>query len=87
MKMLPRNQCPSSTRRRSNPLEEVYMRMAEELAKRFDLLALQSAAVITTPDLTPGPRYRLQRQRQGPAKRLRLKPARNCAAFTVSRTR
>ena len=34
------------------PLEEVYMRMAEELAKRSTCLRLQVGTVITTPDLT-----------------------------------
>src|SRR6266536_1618332 len=35
------------------PLEEVYMRMAEELAKRSTCARLQVGTVITTPDLTP----------------------------------
>src|SRR5256886_5749822 len=34
------------------PLEEVYMRMAEELAKRSTCARLQVGTVITTPDLT-----------------------------------
>src|SRR5579864_7039762 len=34
------------------PLEEVYMRMAEELAKRSTCARLQVGSVITTPDLT-----------------------------------
>src|ERR1700737_3882659 len=34
------------------PLEEVYMRMAEELAKRSTCLRLQVGSVITTSDLT-----------------------------------
>ena len=34
------------------PLEEVYMRMAEELAKRSTCLRLQVGTVITTSDLT-----------------------------------
>lgn len=34
------------------PLEEVYMRMGEELAKRSTCLRLQVGTVITTPDLT-----------------------------------
>ena len=34
------------------PLEEVYMRMAEELAKRSTCLRLQVGTVITTADLT-----------------------------------
>lgn len=34
------------------PLEEVYLRMAEELAKRSTCARLQVGTVITTPDLT-----------------------------------
>jgi len=34
------------------PLEEVYMRMAEELAKRSTCARLQVGSVITTGDLT-----------------------------------
>src|ERR1700680_3423654 len=34
------------------PLEEVYMRMAEELAKRSTCARLQVGSVITTSDLT-----------------------------------
>jgi len=34
------------------PLEEVYMRMSEELAKRSTCARLQVGTVITTPDLT-----------------------------------
>src|SRR5207245_11359215 len=34
------------------PLEEVYMRMAEQLAKRSTCARLQGGTVITTPDLT-----------------------------------
>jgi len=34
------------------PLEEVYMRMAEELAKRSTCARLQVGSVIATPDLT-----------------------------------
>src|SRR5215469_8692359 len=34
------------------PLEEVYMRMAEELSKRSTCARLQVGTVITTPDLT-----------------------------------
>ena len=34
------------------PLQEVYMRMAEELAKRSTCARLQVGSVITTPDLT-----------------------------------
>jgi deoxycytidylate deaminase len=34
------------------PLEEVYMRMAEELAKRSTCARLQVGTVIATPDLT-----------------------------------
>src|SRR5258705_12778746 len=34
------------------PLEEVYMRMAEELAKRSTCARLQGGTVITTADLT-----------------------------------
>ncbi|GAC1513651.1 MAG: cytidine/deoxycytidylate deaminase family protein [Candidatus Dormibacteraceae bacterium] len=34
------------------PLEEVYMRMAEELSKRSTCARLQVGSVITTPDLT-----------------------------------
>src|SRR6202158_5259964 len=36
------------------PLEEVYMRMAEELAKRSTCARLQVGSVITTSDLTQG---------------------------------
>src|SRR3979411_2902377 len=36
------------------PLEEVYMRMAEELAKRSTCARLQVGSVIPTPDLTQG---------------------------------
>ena len=70
------------------PLEEVYMRMAEELAKRSTCARLQVGTRDHDARPDPGPRHRLQRQRPGPAQPLRLDHAGNVRLHSLaSRTR